>query len=512
MTPNWDALLDEKSLTEILPCEYAHFARPVHEGLAVFLGGLPDADQAEILRAQATLPLTATFSRRLGVLARSSPVLQKLGQILARDQRLPLELRLQLRELESLTPSVPLKEIQKHLTDELGPLERRGITLLPPAIAEASVAVVIPYRQEGCETTGVFKLLKPRIEERVERELELLERVGESLDERCDELRIPQLDYQEAFQQVRGKLRDEVRLENEQRHLREARAFFADEPRVQIPEVFCQCTSRVTAMELIPGGKVTSHGLDTARQKRRLAGLVAGALIAKPIFSKSDRALFHCDPHAGNLFLTDDGRLAILDWSLVGTLGEPERVAITQLILSAIMLDADGIVAVLVQLSDPRRLDVVALKTVVQGWLRRLRRGQFPGLRWLVGLLDDAAQNARLRVGADLMLFRKSLHTLQGVVAEVGECDGLIDKALCREFLRHFAVEWPQRFVRLPYSRKYATRLSNLDLTRTLLSGPATAARFWTGHTVDILEAFEQRCVAKLRTPLEREESCPSNL
>ena len=56
-------------------------------------------------------------------------------------------------------------------------------------------------------------------------------------------------------------------------------------------------------------------------QKRRLARLIAKALIAKPVFSKSDQPLFHGDPHAGNLFLTDDGCLGILDWSLAGTLG-----------------------------------------------------------------------------------------------------------------------------------------------------------------------------------------------
>ena len=80
-------------------------------------------------------------------------------------------------------------------------------------------------------------------------------------------------------------------------------------------------------MERVTGGKVTEHGLVSADEKRRLADLVVEALIARPIFSKDSPALFHADPHAGNLFLTDDHRLALLDWSLVGSLGEPERVA-----------------------------------------------------------------------------------------------------------------------------------------------------------------------------------------
>jgi ubiquinone biosynthesis protein len=494
MTPNWDFLLNEASLASILPTEYAHFARPIRDGLSLFLRGLPELQQQRILAAQAALPPAATFSQRIGLLAQGSPVLQKLGQILARDQRLSPELRRYLSELESLAPSLPLETIQEILSQELGPLETLGVTLLPPAIAEASVAVVIPFRQARCPrgtqiTEGVFKVLKPGIEQQLHHELGLLESVGEYLDRRCEELKIPHLDYQESFQQVRHKLRDEVALENEQRHLIQAQAFFANEPRVQIPILLDHCTSRVTAMERVSGGKVTDHDLASPRQKRRLAKLVAKALIAKPVFSKSGQALFHGDPHAGNLFLTDDGRLAILDWSLVGTLGVRERVAIVQIALGAITLDTARIVTVLTTLADRQQLDDQALEAVVEDWVKRVRHGQFPGLSWLVGLLDDSVRLGGLRFAADMMLFRKSLHTLQGVVADVGDCGGQIDQALSIEFLRNFATEWPQRWLQMPHSRDFATRLSNFDVTRTMLSSPMAVARFWSGNTADILEA-----------------------
>jgi ubiquinone biosynthesis protein len=504
MTPNWDFLLDEASLASLLPAEYSSFARPIRDALSLFLGGLPESQQASILMAQAKLPPAASFSQRLGVLARSSPVLHKLGQVLARDQRLPRDLRGYLRELESLSPSVPLEKIREILTQELGPLDRLGLTL-EPAIAEASVAVVIPFRQGNRPggdhaVPGVLKVLKPGIEQQLNGELSLLESVGEHLDSRCEELQIPHLDYQESFQQARDKLLDEIQLENEQRHLVQAKAFFADEPRVRIPGLLEHCTSRVTAMERLSGGKVTSHAMDTARRKRRLARLVAKSLIAKPVFSKSDQPLFHGDPHAGNLFLTDDGCVGILDWSLAGTLGVDERIAIVQMILAAITLDTERIVSVLATVADRGRLDDEAIAAVVGAWIRRVRRGQFPGLSWLVGMLDEAVQKARLRVSADLMLFRKSLLTLEGVVADVGECSGQIDKTLSLEFLRHFAAEYPERWLRSPNSREFSTRLSNLDMIHTLLSYPTAVTRFWTGHTFDILEACVSRWEASLRS------------
>ncbi len=237
----------------MLPDAQARFRRPIAGALAVFLQGLPEAHQEAILAEQALLPPTAIPAARLATLARSCPALHKLGQILARDRRLAPELRQHLQELESLPPSIPFETIRDILTQELGPLERLGITLESPALAEASVAVVVPFRFDSAPggeglREGVFKILKPGIEERLEQELELFQRVGTYLDQMCEEFQIPHLDYLEAFEQVRDKLQHEVLLDLEQRHLEQARAIYTGEPWVQIPALLNPCTPRVTAM------------------------------------------------------------------------------------------------------------------------------------------------------------------------------------------------------------------------------------------------------------------------
>jgi ubiquinone biosynthesis protein len=481
---NWDFLIDPTAVATVLPEEYAHFRLPIAGALAVFLENLSETDQAAVLADQAALPPTSGAVQRLGALARSCPSLHKLGQVLARDRRLSPELRKQFQELESLPPSIPIETIRSMLTQELGPLDRLGVTLMPPALAEASVAVVVGFREqrgarEGGNREGVFKILKPGIEDRLEQELELFERVGSYLDQRCDDFRIPHLDYREAFEKVRELLRFETRLDLEQRNLVQARVCYAREPRVLIPELFEHCTRRVTAMERVTGVKVTDHALGSGSESNRFARLVIQALIARPVFSKTATALFHGDPHAGNLFLATDGRLAVLDWSLAGFLGERERVALVQLILGALTLDAERMVATLSGLDERQRLKQASLREIVRIWLGRMRQGQLPGFTWLMGLLDEAVRTAGLRVSGDLLLFRKTIHTLQGVVADIGPRESCLDEAFLGEFLRHFVEEWPARWLARPNSRDFATRLSNADLTELLLSVPATAARFW---------------------------------
>jgi ubiquinone biosynthesis protein len=478
---DWNTLIDEQALAALLPGNYARFARPVKEGLVVFLSGLPAAIQKSIIAAQATLPATATLSERLGLLAAGCPALHKLAQVLARDHRLAEELRRELRPLESLPPTVDFETIRAVLVKELGPLESRAVRLLGPAIAEASVAVVIPFRDLGSSSPreGVLKVLKPGIEERLELELELLGSVGSHLVEKCAELSIPQLDYRDTFEQVCDKLRWEIRLDQEQRHLLEAAALYKDDREVQIPALLDQCTSRVTAMERVFGVKVTDHGLDRTAAKRRLSEIVSRALVAQPVFSRENCALFHGDPHAGNLLYTQDRRLAILDWSLVGHLSESERIAMGQIILSAVTLNASRIVAVLAELNTQGQVNQSGLRTVVDRWLCRVRYGQFPGLTWLVGMLDEATQSSRLRMGQDIMIFRKSLHTLEGVVRDLGTEDAEIEKMVFVEFLLQFGREWPERWFSSPTSRSFATRLSNMDIAATILGLPLAAARFW---------------------------------
>jgi ubiquinone biosynthesis protein len=492
---NWELLLDEEALASLLPGEYSQFARPVKEGLVVFLSGLPQGIQESILAEQAALPIDAPMAVRLGGLALGCPVLHKLGQILARDHRLASELRQQFRQLESLTPTVGLDVIQDTLARELGPLDRRGITLAPPAIAEASVAVVIPFRLGAGPQSqeGVFKILKPGIEERLHLELELLGRVGVHLDQECEQLGIPQLDYGETFEQVRHKLASEVLLEREQYHLIEAQTFYTGQRDVQIPRLFGDhCTSRVSAMERVHGEKVTDHLLQCPWEKQRLANLVARALVARPLFAWASRALFHSDPHAGNLIHTTDGRLAILDWSLVGHLGETERVAMVQILLAALTLQPERIVNELEGLAERKPVNRSALAQVVSRWLRRYRHGQLPGMSWLVGMLDEAVQVAGLRVSGDMLLFRKSLLTLEGVVNDIGAEGHWIDDVALGEFLRHFVGELPVRLFSWPSSRKFATRLSNWDLAEVMFHVPWTVAQLWTGYRLDLVDLLCQ--------------------
>jgi ubiquinone biosynthesis protein len=473
----WVAFCEALDLGALVPQAYEAYRPAIIEGLIFFLENL-DGDRAgEILADQLLLPETADVAERIVAIARHCPALHKLGQVLARDRRLPLAFRALLQNLESMPSKLSANEARALAQDELGPLTRLGIRVDEPPLAEASVAVVVPFTGEAVagEGGGVLKLLKPGIEAKLEEDLDILQRLGALLDERCEAYGLPRIAYEETFLDVRDLLAREIRLDHEQANMRTARAAWAAFPSVVIPEVYPISTPRVTAMQRIRGGKVTEAAMLAGSARRRLGDLVVRSLIALPLWSEGEGGLFHADPHAGNLFATDDGKLAILDWSLVGTLSKQDRISVTQLVLGGFTLDRRRARAAVDALSHGRS-DAAALEALIAERMGRLREGEWPGISWATDMLDEAATRARCHFGADLLMFRKALQTLQGVVSDVSP-DCRPGRVLTFTLLRTLAAEWGNRAFAFPFSRHFATHLSNLDLTQLWASAPLIGQR-----------------------------------
>jgi ubiquinone biosynthesis protein len=476
---DWGDFCKSLALGDLVPEEFAEYRPVIIECAVVVLRGLSPLRAMAILADQLALGGDSTVGDRIIVLARHCPALHKLAQLVSRDRRLPIELRRSLQHLESMPTAVSIDELRDRIEDELGPLDRLDVHLDGDPLAEASVAVVTPFiwRRGDKEKRGVFKILKSGIEARLEEDLALLTEIALHLDKTCETHGLPAIDYESTFQLVRDLLRLEIDLTREQENMTRAAVAYAGFPSVHIPELFPFCTSTITAMERLDGYRVTDGRLIDPSGHPGLAMLVTEALLARPLWSSSDMAMFHADPHAGNLLLTPDNRLGILDWSLVGSLSKAVRVSVTQILTSALALDAPRIKDAVRTLSSTPVDEDVLSELVTQG-LADVRNGAWPGVTWMQNLLESAQAKAGARFGAELLLFWKVLHVLRGVLADIDE-DVRLDGVLARSFLSRLGVELGGRAFMPPYSRALRTHLSNLDLAHLVFSAPAVATRYW---------------------------------
>jgi ubiquinone biosynthesis protein len=472
----------------IVPAAYDRYAPLVTDGLLHFLGRLPQARLEAIIVDQMALDEAAGADERLIALLRQCPTLHKLGQVVARQAGLPLELRLRLQALESLAPPPGGYDFDALVARELGTVS--GLTVARDTLAEGSVAFVVPFEwrpSPGAPAQrGVFKALKPNAEERLLEDLAIWPDLGDYIEERSVSLGLATLDFRSLLDGVAKLLSNEIRLDREQERLEHARRFYADSPNVVIPELFPFCTPRLTAMQRIDGVKVTDSSVP-AGKRRRLAQTIVAALLAKPFWTAAAAdPFFHADPHAGNLFAMPDGKLAIFDWALTTQLTNTQLAAVVQTLLCAAALDEPGVVGALGQLGALRR--EADLRAAVAGALAEVRRGTFPGFAWLTPLLDHLGRSGTLAFPDETALFRKSLLTLTGVIRDVWP-NASIDEVLVASGGRQFIAEsWLRPLAPLE-SRVFGTHLSSEDLLRFLSTFAWTPARYLLGTYRDVLGA-----------------------
>ena len=103
-----------------------------------------------------------------------------------------------------------------------------------------------------------------------------------------------------------GCFRLKLTSKREQRTLVEAWHLYRDVPGVRVPRLLKPlCTSRITALTEEQGVKVTNAAIHLPEPRRtRVAERLVETLIAVPLLSAQEEAIFHGDPHAATCCIT----------------------------------------------------------------------------------------------------------------------------------------------------------------------------------------------------------------
>lgn len=477
----------EIASSDLLPARDADYLPMLADSLCFFLRRLSPLRLRRIFAEQARLPHGAPIAQRVVALLRHSPVLHKLGQVVARDRRLSSQLRQRLNQLESLAPRISATKAAAWLARNFKNLDKAGIKLARQPLAEGSVAVIVPFVWNQ-ESQGVFKFLKPGIETRLEEDLEALLVLGSYLQEKCDEYHLPKINFEQTFETIQDLLLHEVRLAEEQENLAEAARTYGQ--LVVIPALLPFCSAKVTAMERLKGRKIPTRPQTQTRCLAEMAELAAQALVARPLSSKEAAPVFHADPHGGNLLILPEGKLGVLDWSLVGRLTESDRTALSHLVVAILTMDIPRLECVIPRLAQ-RIPDPSHVTDLLRCTLKELRWGAPFGFVWLNELLDQLTLRAGVQFHPNLLLFRKAVFTLRGVLSDLTGNDAaggnLLDTVTAKEFLGQWPYELMKRWW-VPFaSGSPATLLSNADLVSLMWGGPAVFSRWWTQIGLDLL-------------------------
>ena len=458
---------------DAVPSVYAAYRPIVVDGIRYLFARLSLPRLIDLIADQACLDPETTPGARLLRLAARMPTLHKLGQTIARNPHLEGSLRRWLVELESGPGAGDIDGIRREITDSLGPavMADHAVEIDGRVLAEASVGAVVAFAYRdgsGKRGRGVFKVLKPGVRERLDEELVLLDEVGRYLDGRRDRYPLADFRFIETFADVRTALSQEANLSGEQANLCRAIRFYGAGGTAHVPAVLPFSTPAVTAMGLMPGGKVTDAAMSPTGRRRAIRTLVK-ALCFDPVFSAADTTPIHGDPHAGNLFaISPHGAVGLLDWSLAGSLTKAVRGKMVNLMRGVVEGDPARIAGAAADLAVPSEDGSTArIRSTVDAVRARIDF-RAAGYARRIFLVIDALAEAGIRFPPDLLLFRKAFFTLDGVL-RVLDPEFDLDACLIREMAGLMIAELPRRWVfsllpGLDRADHYRSLMSNRDL------------------------------------------------
>ncbi len=415
----------------LVPEAYVKWRRPVRDAMTFVVARLSPARLAPKLLEQIELPEKTSAEIRLFRLIAKVPGLQKLGQVIARNQHLRPALRNALTRLENGIRDVQPEEICAIIKKDLGSrVETYAVKIAPTILSEASVSAVVHFTWQdpasGKRERGVFKVLKPHIADYFAEDMDYLQGLAEYFGDRHHEYGLPPDIIPDTFGKVRRLLQDEVNFVREQKTLLQAATIYRGMARVRVPRLIQPlCTPRITALTEEHGIKVTDAAARVpAERRKRIADQLIEALVVVPLLSSEEHAIFHGDPHAGNLLYNNQtGELIIVDWALRECLSHEQRRHLALLFLMVGLRDAAGACNEVLALgqqcirrSSPRGQMILELVTK---FLDELPVKHLPSGGDAMRLLERIALNG-VRFPGSLIIFSKVIFTLDGILGDIG--------------------------------------------------------------------------------------------
>merc|ERR1712241_695571 len=301
------------------------------------------------------------------ILTRLGPCFIKLGQAVSiRPDILPSSFLFELQKLCDAVPSFPTKDALEVIESELGAKVSdifEGFNAEEGPIASASLGQVYKVKLAEEDQVVAVKVQRPDMHHYVLRDIYILRLVARSwqwlkstftyqrpfdvaLLDAFAGATLKELDYlNEAANQIKCKEALEPRLKD----------------RIYVPDVYGKYTTRkVLVSEWIEGAQLAKSAPDVIN---RLIPVGVECFLIQLL----ETGFFHADPHPGNLLVTPEGRLALIDFGLMADVPIQDTKTMTKTIVHLMQGDVPGLVEDAIQLGFlPEDVDKASLTPVLQ--------------------------------------------------------------------------------------------------------------------------------------------------
>ena len=385
------------------------FGRHGLKGLAARLGlGLGGEEPLDSARPEAVVALL----RDIG------PVAVKFGQILAmRGDLLEPAWVDALSKLQDRVPPLPFAAVQPLIEEAIGGQiesvfrEFDAEAIAAGSIAQAHAATLLDGRDV------IVKVRRPGIERIVDADLRILRRLARIAERRVPE--IARLKPDELLRHFAESLDREMDLSAEAR-ASDAIGDFLKHYGVRTARFDWELSGRrVNIQERLRG--FPASDLEAARQSNLDLAALASTYAQVVLRMIVVNGHFHADPHPGNVFFLEDGKLGFIDFGAVGTLLPRRREELVRLGLAIASEDTGGVVDILMLWAGDPDVDRVRLEEALSELIERFSNVLLEQID-----LSDIFQRVfailrdfHLALPPDLALVLRTLLTAEGFVRRI---------------------------------------------------------------------------------------------
>ncbi|MCV0393404.1 MAG: AarF/ABC1/UbiB kinase family protein [Nitrosopumilus sp.] len=274
------------------------------------------------------------------------PVYIKLGQWLSsRADILPQPYLEELSKLQDSVPAAPFDQVKPIIEKDLGSINEKFDNIDSNCISGASLGQV--YRGAVSGQQIVVKVKRPGIEKIVHEDLKVLKKILPIALRFVD----PNLRYsaKAMLSQFIETIHEEMDYTNELENLKKIKHDMEQNSIVIVPTVYDDLSSKnVLTMEYLPGIKVTNvQALNEKGIDREQLVIDVHKVFFTMLLKHS---IFHADPHPGNISVTDDGKLILYDYGMVGRINNETRFKLIRLYLALVEKNPPRVVNAMAEL------------------------------------------------------------------------------------------------------------------------------------------------------------------
>ncbi len=356
------------------------------------------------------------------ILIELGPVYVKLGQLLStRPDLLPGKYIDALTDLQGRVPPVAWQEIEILIRQELSqPLEETFINIEQEAIAAGSIGQVHRATLKTGEQVAL-KVQRPGIDKVVERDISLIHNIAElaALTDFGKDYDVVALaeEFTSALEAELDFTSEARYTETLGRNLASSRWY--DPKQLVVPKVYWEVTSpKLLTIEWLDGSPLLEAELpqtkETSNQRHAITTLLFRAFFQQIYLD----GFFHADPHPGNIFYLEDGRVALLDCGMIGRLDPRTQQILTEMLLAIVDLDAKRCSQLTLELAESGQ--PVSIEKLTNDYDRMLRKYYNLSLEEInfsevFYEILQLARNNKIRLPGNLGLYAKTLANLEGV-------------------------------------------------------------------------------------------------